>query len=257
MNKLQNMTVLSTRPHSQGKILCEHIEAQGGTAISFPTIEFEPVHFDSNGIKQSYDWIIFISREAAERATSLIRQFPKTTRIAAIGKGTASVLQKMGIENVIYPEKDWTSEGLMDLSVFKKINQQKILIIRGEGGREWLQETLAARGAEVDHLPVYRRRMPVYADIDPLLTLLQTKRINIIVCTSGESLHNLMNILGADNHMLLVNIAIIVVSERLAELAKEYHFQSIFLANNASHEAIMDTLSLIGRKELCQKTTMK
>ncbi len=254
MNNLKNITALVTRPHAQGKILCEHIRAEGGQAIAFPTIAFEPVDYDLNPIiNHSYDWIIFISREAAERADALIRRLPEKTRIAAIGKGTATVLHQMGVEKVVYPDNEWTSEGLLALPLFNNINQQQILIVRGEGGREWLGETLTARGASVDHLPVYRRTVPIYSDIGPYTALLREKRVNIIVCTSGESLHNLMNILGADNRSLIVNIAILVVSQRLAMLAKEYQFHAILLAKNASHEAIMDTLSLIGRKDYVRR----
>jgi uroporphyrinogen-III synthase len=65
------------------------------------------------------------------------------------------------------------------------------------------------------------------------------------VCTSGESLHNLLTIIGASNQALLFNVPIIVVSQRLVELASELKFKKVFLAANASHNAIIDTLCFI------------
>jgi uroporphyrinogen-III synthase len=253
MNDLKNLHVLVTRPLPQGGIFCEKINAEGGNAIYLPTLEFAPPQNKIESIKmaEQYDWIIFISQEAVERSIMMIRKrwpiFPVKTRIATIGEGTAQALQKKGIESVVFPAHDWTSEGLLDLDFFKEVKQQKILLVRGEGGRELLAETLIARGAHVDHLPVYRRQMPVYANINKYLELLRQKKIDIIVCTSGESLHNLMTIIGAANHALLVDVAMIVVSERLVALAKTYHFQRVFRAKNASHDAIIDTLSFIKR----------
>lgn len=248
MNKLSTLRILVTRPSAQGKILCEKIEAMGGRSLYFPTIECVPIEAHLPQRIDHYDWMIFVSREAVLQSMSLILQRSNKTRIAALGEGTASALHERGIVDVIYPTQEWTSEGLLDLSYFKTVNQQTILLVRGEGGRELLTETLTKRGAKVDHLLVYRRVMPVYADDHPVIALLSQKKIDIIVCTSGESLHNLITIMGEKNRSLLMETTMLVVSKRLFELAKQSHFQRIFQANNASHAAIIDTLCFIKGK---------
>lgn len=247
MSDLKNINVLVTRPLPQGKMLCEKILAEGGQAVYLPTIEFAPPQVKPIKMTEQYDWVIFVSQEAVERGLPIIRDLSSKTRIAALGQGTAIALQKKGIENVVYPPDHWTSEGLLDLNFFKKLDQQKILLVRGEGGRELLAETLLARGARVDHLLVYQRKLPIYPNINKYLGLLREKKIDIIVCTSGESLHNLMAIIGVLHHSLLVAVPIIVISQRLVTLAEEYHFQQIFQAKNASQNAIIDTLSYIKR----------
>jgi len=241
MNSLKNICVLVTRPRPAGEVLCEKIQALGGATVYLPTIEFASLPQAEQQLDQ-YDWIIFISQEAVERSISFLGSISKKTRIAAMGETTANALQAAGMTDVVYPLHEWTSEGLLDLAFFKKVDRQKILLVRGEGGRELLSETLMARGAQVDHLPVYRRQMPVYASINPYLELLRQKKIDVVVCTSGESLHNLMTIIGVENQSLLVEIKLIVVSQRLVALAKEYHFQQVFQAKNASHHAIISSL---------------
>lgn len=246
MNNLENITVLVTRPVPSGKILCESIHVLGGTPVYFPTIELMPLEYDLNKIRvHSYDWIIFVSREAVERVSPCLRELVGKARVATIGASTAYFLQKKGIEKIVYPTNEWTSEGLLALPDFKKIKGQKIVIIRGEGGREIMADTLTARGAIVDHLPVYRRVVPVYADMNHYRLLICQKKINIIVCTSGESLHNLIMILGMKNEPLLREVAILVVSQRLVALAKELGFKHVFVAENASHAAVIAALCFI------------
>lgn len=250
MNDLEGIGVLVTRPLPQGKMLCEKIEALGGSTVYLPTIEFAPPKPRVSCINKidAYDWVIFISPRAVEWGIPLMTQLPQKNNVAAPGAGTAQALKEAGINKVIYPKDEWTSEGLLDLPIFKNLKQQKILLIRGEGGREMLAETLTSRGAVVDHFIVYRRLIPVYPNINKYKESLLDKKTNIIVCTSGESLHNLITIMGVENRSILVSMNMVVISPRLVELAKGLHFQQIFLAENASDSAIIGTLRLIKEK---------
>ena len=50
-----------------------------------------------------------------------------------------------------------TSESLLDLPGFADLAGRGVLLVKGSGGRELLREALAARGAEVLDVAVYRR----------------------------------------------------------------------------------------------------
>ncbi|HSW94357.1 MAG TPA: uroporphyrinogen-III synthase [Gammaproteobacteria bacterium] len=250
MPDLDNMGVLVTRPYPEGERLCEKIRQLGGSTVYLPVIEFAPSSKEVVSLNNTdaYDWVIFISPRAVEYGLPKLGTLAKTTRIAAVGQSTAALLQVAGVQDVIYPKTHWTSEGLLALPVFSRMEQQTVLRVSGEGGRDTLARTLAARGAIVEQLPVYRRVVPVYNDIHQTVEKIRQKKIDITVCTSFESLHNLMAIVGPENQAMLTDMTLIVVSQRLVDLAKTVGFQTIFLADNASDEAIIQTLYSIKGK---------
>jgi uroporphyrinogen-III synthase len=118
----------------------------------------------------------------------------------------------------------------------------RIIIFRGEGGRDLLKDTLQQRGARVDYAEVYRRVRPV-AEPAALVRDWARGAIDAAVVTSNESLENLMALLGADGQRYLLATPLIVVSRRTQDLARKLGFrQSPRLAEAASDEAIVQAL---------------
>jgi uroporphyrinogen-III synthase len=243
---LSGLQILVTRPKPYGEQLCEQITTQNGQAIYFPTLQIVPIKNNLEEIKElaQADWIIFISPQAVLCGIPAIQKywpaFPDKIKLIAMGEGTAKALSAKGFMDVIHPE-EWTSEGLLKLPHFQALSGKQIVLIKGVGGRELLAETLMARGAKVRHIHVYRRELPTYDKID----LLRLQKIDIIVCASGETLRNLITLMGASNQTMLFQIPLVLVSQRLVELARELGFKNVFLAKNASHNAIIDTLCFI------------
>jgi uroporphyrinogen-III synthase len=244
------MRVLVTRPQPQGEILCQQIRECGWEAIYFPTIFIEPIleETDIKPIMQKldqYNWLIFISPQAVYYAQKWLHQYwpilPKRIKIAAVGLGTAQALQENGFSVVVYPATEWNSEGLLALPQFQQINGQKCLIVQGEGGRDLLVKTLLNRLAEVEQLIVYRRILPKI-DSTPYLSLLQNKKIDIIICTSMEGMRNLILLIGEENKHYILTTVILVVSQRLKDYALSLGFEQVWLANNAQNETILKVL---------------
>lgn len=250
-DNLHDIRILVTRPKPQGEELCAKIEELGGKPIYFPTIEIKPIH-NPDLFHQyieslaEYEWIIFISPQSVLHSVPWVRQQPNKTKLAAIGAGTAHALQTAGFTNITHPTDEWTSEGLLKLPCFQAVSGKKIMLVRGAGGREFLAETLALRGALVTHWIVYERVLPVSQ------STIDERQIDVIVCTSGESLRNLIRILATDSHRLhydspvLFTIPLIVISPRLVELAHELGFKKVLLSANASHNAIIETIKGMG-----------
>jgi len=250
---LHNLCILVTRPKPQGDLLCEKIAALGGQPVHLPTIQINPIQLHKQIVQMDqWDWLIFISPHTVLQGLPLIREywpiFPDKIKLAAIGEGTANALRAAGFAEVVYSADEWSSEGLLKLACFQAISGKKIALVRGEGGREILTDVLTMRGANVISLIVYQRTLPDYKNIEQYLNLFRLQKIDIIVCASGESLHNLMKLIGSANQSLLLGVAIVVVSSRLVELAKEAGFKKVFLAANASHNAIIATLCHIRGK---------
>ncbi len=255
MQSLNGLTVMVTRPKPQGETLCDQIRAAGGHAIHFPTIEIHPpksLAAFAKGIVGlgHYDWVVFISPQGVYLSAPAIHehwsQFPPGVEVAALGGGTADALRQAGLPVDIYPMDDWRSEGLLDDASFQELAGKKIALICGEGGRDLLERTLTARGATLTRIIAYQRCLPKVS-VDEYIKLLQTHRIDIILCTSGEILHNLKLLLKAAWPELRL-VPVIVISERMEILARQLEFETILEARNASFNAIMEIL----KDYLCQ-----
>lgn len=167
---------------------------------------------------------------------------PSGPKIAAIGQGTAKILQEKYFLTAVYPIDEYSSEGLLGLPEFQQVKGKHVFIVRGEGGRELLADTLKAKGAIVSSVIVYKRTIsPI--EVTPFLHLLQEHKIDIIVCTSGEGLRNLLQLGGKANQALLLSLPLLVVSERLKELANSLGFNRIIVSKNAQNETILEVLS--------------
>ena len=122
-----------------------------------------------------------------------------------------------------------------------KINHQTILIIKGEGGRELIQNTLKERGARVILAEVYQRKVP-QCDTRPLLEQLSKNQIQWTTVTSNEILKNLYYMLNEQGHFLLRKTRLIVPSQRCYQLAQELGFTEIFTAQSATDEAMLTAI---------------
>lgn len=249
---LHNLRVLVTRPGVGGDTLCAAINSQHGQAIHFPTIAFLPP-LDSLAFQEEVskidqqDWLVFISPQAVYASSSTIQkkwpEFPWQVKVAAVGAGTAQALQKVKLPVHVFPAENWSSEGLLDLPEFANIAGQKILLVRGEAGRPELAEGLTARDAIVSHLISYQRSLP-QIDVSEYLTLVKGGAIDVIICASTEGMENLKELLKP-TWQFLQFIPIVVVSQRMVDVARELGFKKILMAKNASQNAIMEILSLI------------
>lgn len=245
---LKNQTILVTRPKPQGDMLCELIRTHGGHPIYFPTIEIIPPKNLSElknaiAVLDQCDWLIFMSPQAVYQSEKLIHAawpvLPSNLKIAAVGAGTAEVLREANLSPDIYPEKDWRSEGILNLPVFQNVKDKKIALMHGEGGREFLAEKFVELGATVIHLIAYQRALPKI-DVNEYQNLLRDRKIDIVICTSNEGLQNLKMLLGD----IICDVPVVVVSDRIKARAQELGFKKIKLASNASHEAILKIICL-------------
>lgn len=226
-------SILVTRPDPSGTRLSQKIVEQGDVAILFPTIEIEPI--EAAHSFEEADWVIFISPHSVYHGLRWINE--ERAHWIAIGEGTRQALVSLSKHSVSSPS-DARSEGILSMPELQSIQDKKIVIVCGEGGRTLLQETLMRRGAKVSRCEVYRRKCP-RVDVTSTMTLLQQHRIDMMLATSIEGLDNLVVLLKCDS---LFQTPLLVVSDRIKEHADVLGFKKVFLSANASDEAIMDAL---------------
>jgi uroporphyrinogen-III synthase len=251
---LNDVGVLVTRPAGQADALCQAIEAQGGHAYHVPAMEIHPVA-DPTAVTQrvqdlcACDVAIFISINAVSYASQLLaddlRRCLQHKTVAAIGRGTARCLADCGIQVTVVPGQGrFDSEALLQHPALQTLADKRVLIIRGTGGREVLADGLRQRGAEVSYLEAYRRQRPA-ANNAELRQLLARGRIQVVVTTSNEILQNLYDMLGQQERTGLLQLPLVVMSQRAADLARELGFSAEpVIAKDASTDALLKAIEL-------------
>lgn len=233
---LAGRTIVVTRPAHQAEHMAELIRQQGGKPLLFPVLEI----LDLNDLKplnaiidrlDEFDWAIFISPNAVRKAVNLIRarrELPEKLRLAAIGRGSTRELRDLGITEVVAPTARFDSENLLALPEFADVAGKKIVIFRGDGGREVLGDTLIERGASIEYAECYRRARP---DASSAVLLRHWARNELagITVTSGESLHNLYDMVGKLARQWLINTPVFVPHERIAEAAHSMGLESVIV----------------------------
>lgn len=220
--------ILITRPAHQAGSLAVLIHAAGGQPVIFPALEIlDPANpqplLDAIERLDTYDLAIFISPNAVTRVMERMagrRGWPAGLRVAAIGKGGVRELERHGIHDVIAPQRSFDSERLLEMPQLQAVSGQRVLILRGDGGRELLGDTLAARGAQVDYVACYRRARP-QTDPAPLLQAWAQDGVHAMVVTSSEGLRNLFVMLGKPGESLLQRTPLLVPHPRIAAVARQ------------------------------------
>ena len=220
--------ILVTRPAGQASHLAEALTRLGATPVLFPVLLILDV--DNNQLLlnaatrlEEFDFAIFISPNAVCKALDQIlarRIWPSQTRIATMGKSSEAELARYGLADILAPSDRFDSEALLDLAEFQDMQGRKVLIFRGNGGRELLGESLTARGAKVEYVECYRRARPEH-DVEPLMKLWRNGQLDAITLTSSEGLRNLHEMIGKLGQTWLRKTPVFVPHARIAEGAYE------------------------------------
>ncbi|EIC20705.1 uroporphyrinogen-III synthase [Thiorhodovibrio frisius] len=246
---LKGQTILVTRPVEQAPHLCDLIQQANGEALLFPTVSIRPsTHAEKAKARMAEPWdlLIFISRNAVNFALKLLpgSQLPPPPpagpMIAAVGAATAAALGDAGRPPDLIPSAHFDSEGLLELPELTHVRGRRILIVRGEGGRPMLGDTLAQREAEIVYAEVYCRGLPEQDATEQLPRWHET--LNLLTATSDEVLNNLHRLVPESEHPWLRSLPLAVYSNRTAARAMELGFRTVAVASESSDPALLDAL---------------
>jgi uroporphyrinogen-III synthase len=275
---LAGLTVLVTRPAGQASGLIAAIEQAGGVAHHIPVLAITALDPDQQPRRvqtckqlvmdlDHFQQVIFVSTNAVRYGLEWIDDYwpqrPEGLIWHAIGSRTASELMAAGINvsvntalsgvstvpgvSTIPSVSTMDSETLIQHPALQQIEDQKILIVRGVNGREWLKEQLSQQGARVSYMECYCRELPEQ-ESSRLKQLLKTP-LDIVCVNSGDSLHNLCTLAGGDGLSTLQSKMMVVPSRRVADIARECGFKNTYLAKNASDKAMMAGLNSVTSTE--------
>ena len=217
--ELRGIKVLVTRPAAQAQRLCDGIQRLGGEPVALPLLEIEPLHPSHLPDLAVFGVLIFVSANAVRYGLDSLLPLPAGMSVGAIGRATAEHLAAAGVRADLVPTR-YDSEGLLALPGMQHLHGKSVLIVRGQGGRETLAESLRARGAQVAYLEVYRRVCPVW-DAAAVQNALGT---DIISVTSAEAVENLAQLARQPGAERLWAKPLMVYHERIAGRARELGF---------------------------------
>lgn len=233
---LAGRRVVVTRPAGQAAHIAALIRAAGGEPVLFPAVEIldapdpQPLQALIERL-DSFDLALFVSANAVDRALPLVRarrSWPAALRVATVGRGSERALQRHGFPAVIAPRARFDSEALLDLPELNEVAGKRVVIFRGDGGRELLGDTLRARGATVEYAECYRRGRPT-SDVAPLLALWERRELDAFTVTSSEGLANLVDLLGEAGGEWFRQTPLFAPHERIAAAARAAGVRTVVL----------------------------
>lgn len=200
------MRLVLTRPRPQCADWLLRLAAEGIDAVALPLIAIE-AGSDPQAAQQAWQRLsgarlaMFVSPNAVERffaARPPGQGWPADTLAAIVGPGSAEALLAQGVpaELLRQPPADaanFDSEHLWPLLSSLDWRGQRALMLRGEGGRDWLADRLRERGAEVEAFHIYRRSCPQLdsAEQGVLREVRAAPDRHAWLFSSSEAIHNL------------------------------------------------------------------
>ena len=199
--------------------------------------QFDVVVFVSRAAWQYYDSGLQVSAQTSRESSC--RVWPANTLLACVGQSTAQCMaQDLGcsLADIVFPDEHQSqdSEALLTLLTPRLVPGSRVLLVRGETGRDWLADQLRARGVLVTCLAVYRRQaVPWRADqIDTLrqwsgLAHVPANRpaAGVWLVTSAEGLAAIetqFETLGWFDYVAMCPEAVVVIHPRLEPLVRRW-----------------------------------
>lgn len=200
--------VVVTRPRAQAAALAQAVAAAGHTAVILPLLEIAPVD-DAAPLAAAlarlpdYALVAFVSPNAIDAAFVHIARWPASVPLAIVGEGSRAALARHGVTGAaftIFSPADSAcsdSEHLLQSLDLAAYAGRRVLIVRGDGGRELLADALRGAGSTVEAVAAYRRATPVLTpELGARLRALLL-RPNDWIITSSEALRGLAGLVDA------------------------------------------------------------
>ncbi len=229
--------VLVTRPQGQQQPLLDALQQRGYRASHCPALVIAPCTPTATERQcllnlDHYHAVIFISRNAAELGVQQLQdlwpQWPVGVLWLAVGEATARVLRQAGLSPE-HPGEGFNSEALLAMPCLQAValRERKVLLLRGEGGRELLTPELRRRAAGIDEVVLYRRHCPAQI-------IWPSQPVDIVMVTSQQSWECIQT-------KVPTTCRVLAGSERIAALIRAQGFD-VIAARSPHDEDMLDAL---------------
>lgn len=224
-------SVILTRPEGRNEQLAARLSDAGLKSLILPALSLQPQPADkaSFPVPHDYDLLVFVSGSAVRFYAGQLRRFspdfrwPSHVQVAAVGVSTAQALRRAGVDPGMIIQPD-PLDGQDSEALWKRLRRRlsslrRVLILRGNRGREWLGARLEEAGMQVDRHAVYERRPAHWSagQEQGLAALLEKRSCCACLLTSSEgvdAMHANVARLGLEDAWL--SLRFLVVHERIA-----------------------------------------
>ncbi|WP_250627507.1 uroporphyrinogen-III synthase [Pinirhizobacter soli] len=231
-----------TRPAGTAATLVAAVRARGGIPVLLPGLSLRTAQ-DTQAAATALDHalaadvIVFTSPAAVAHARQL-RPLVTLAKVCALGVGTAKALDRAGIKDARFPERE-DSEGLLAMDIMSQLGHARVALVGAAGGRGVLRSVLRERSARFDEVHVYRRG-PARLDARHRDAASAFTRRDRVLLSSAEALANLHQALAGEPWQALLEATWIVSSERLAAMARDAGMATVHVASSAQGPALLD-----------------
>lgn len=233
--------VVLTRQIKDSQALAAQLREQGVETLQFPLMAIEPLSVDRQpplSAEHGVTVLVFTSSNAVQYGLNAIRDLASedACTVIAVGKRTLESLQSESID-AIAPERE-DSEGILELPIFQDAIIDRVIVVKGEGGRDLLQRALIDRGVTVIDVICYRRYWPA-VDVDKLNQFLEDGE-PVVHVASGEAVVRMTDLVST---ALLRQASLVVPSERVAHQARALGWHRVEEAEGAGDAAFIEVFS--------------
>ncbi len=225
---LSGKRIWVTRPEAQSGYLTAALDQRGAQTYTLPLLTISPVidqgeMADTITRLHQFDLAIFISPSALNAVfAKLSAPWPPDLPVAVVGPGSAKRAAELCVKHIICPPSQFDGEGLLQ-ELGPQVGK-KIVLFRGNGGRDILPAGLSAAGADVTLVTAYQRSAPT---LNPLEIERQLQLgCDGIVISSSEAAQHLFDWAGGETRHKLQCVLYFVPHHRIAKALQ---------ANGAQH----------------------
>ena len=242
---LAGWKVLVTRPRQHISKTADLLRKRGAEVLELPSICTVPVEDNSRLYEtfekiRTYQWIIFTSPAGVEIFFDELKKAHKDIRslagaqIAAIGQGTAKVLEDRGILVDLIPEV-YDGESLGEALAVKLQGGEKILLPRARKGNQKLVKILKEQGGQVSDIPtydtVYEKSSLIHIDRE-----IESDSIDCVVFTSASTVKGFVESTGLLDYS---KVTAACIGKQTKAAADDYGMQT-YMSEKATIDSLVE-----------------
>jgi len=216
-------------------------------------------------------WLSFVSPNAFLAADQLLKTFhfdwPTHLKLALIGGGTEKTIMESRFKPafIVKPanEEQWDSEGLWSQLFAQEESWEgiRVLIVRGDTGRDWLASRLESEKADVRLISIYKRKnldlndeywqnfLKMWGNLPLSGTVNESKPLIWVMSSSlaCQYLSQTLMTLGL-KEVILSQSAALTTHEKIAQTAKDIGFSRVLNILPGQESILQNIKNLILKK---------